>query len=207
MNKRIVYKKPCGGCGIITPLPGGRQQVLVRDAVFTKQGVLKKPAVYRAQTDSEFLRWVAEKDVPSFRHFMLINMQTGEVLESEDEAKARMKVSDLDAKPKWRITDAKNIPTDRTFRDAWTDDHPTQTVDVRMDRARDIHMNRIREKRQERFVALGFPHRLDPDLEKNLIPEEKSAELKRLRDLPQTVDLSKAETPDDLKYIWPEELS
>lgn len=90
------------------------------------------------------------------------------------------------------IRDDSEIPTDRTFRNAWTMD---LTVD--MDKAREIHMDRIRVVRDEELKRLDIETLKGVDVQK-----EKQA----LRDIPQTFDLDKAETPDELKALWPKEL-
>lgn len=96
-----------------------------------------------------------------------------------------------------RITTTDKIPLDRTFRNAWTDDNPTQTIDVVMSKARQIHMDRIRIARDKRLR----------ELDKRKYGAEFDAERQALRDLPQTFDLSGAKDPDELKALWPEELS
>lgn len=106
-----------------------------------------------------------------------------------------------------RITDTENIPSDRTFREAWHDDKPGKQIDIDMPRAKEIQIARIKEKRQEKFIEMGFPVQLDPDLEEAIIPEVTRGKLKALRDLPETFDLSSAKTPEQLKALWPEELS
>jgi hypothetical protein len=106
MNKRIIYPKDDGGVSILIPAPEARQQVLVseavteivtRDAVLDENGVevtpaydetvTVAPAVYRDETDDEFLSWIAAKDVPAGKPF--------------------------------QIVDVADIPSDRTFRNAW----------------------------------------------------------------------------------------
>ena len=106
MNQRIIYSNDDGGVSILIPVPDARQQVLVSEAVteiVTHDAVLDKdgievtpaydetvtvtPAVYREQTDSEFIEWIAAKDVPAGKQF--------------------------------QIVDVTDIPSDRTFRDAW----------------------------------------------------------------------------------------
>ena len=109
MNQRIIYQNDGGGVSILIPAPDARQQVLVSEAVteiVTHDAVLDEdgievtpaydetvtvaPAVYREQTDSEFIEWIAAKDVPA-------------------------------GKP-YKIVDVADIPTDRTFRNAWEAD-------------------------------------------------------------------------------------
>ena len=106
MNQRIIYPNDDGGVAIIIPALEARQQVLVSEAVteiVTHDAVLNEdgvevtpaydetvtvtPAVYRDQTDHEFMEWIANKDVPAGKPF--------------------------------KIVDVTDIPSDRTFRDAW----------------------------------------------------------------------------------------
>lgn len=105
-----------------------------------------------------------------------------------------------------RITHVENIPTDRYFRDAWTDDNDTETVDIHMEKARIIHMNNLRKLRDKKFLEMGFPVKLDPALEAAIIPGETREKLEALRDMPQSLDLERIKTPEDLKAIWPVEL-
>lgn len=113
---------------------------------------------------------------------------------------------DVPARLPFRITHINNLPKDRYFRGAWTDDNSTETVDVHMDKARQIHLEKIRFIRTTKFKELGFPVQLDTDLEKAIIPENTRNKLQALRDIPQNLDLSIATTPEELKSIWPEEL-
>jgi hypothetical protein len=106
MNQRIIYPNDDGGVSIVIPAIEAKQQVLVSEAVteiVTHDAVLDEdgkeitsaydetvtvtPAVYREQTDNEFIEWVANKDVPTGKPF--------------------------------KIVDVSDIPTDRTFRNAW----------------------------------------------------------------------------------------
>lgn len=106
MNKRIIYPNDEGGVSIVIPAPEARQQVLVSEAIteiITHDAVLDEdgievtpaydetvtvtPAIYRHQTDDEFIQWIANKDVPVGKPF--------------------------------QIVDVSDIPSDRTFRDAW----------------------------------------------------------------------------------------
>ena len=100
MNKRIIYPTDDSGVAIIIPAPEARKQVLVSEAVTEtvivpatedapehEQTNIITPAVYRDETDEEFLQWIAAKDVPAGKTF--------------------------------QIVDVSDIPSDRTFRNAW----------------------------------------------------------------------------------------
>lgn len=101
----------------------------------------------------------------------------------------------------YRAIDPSDIPQDRTFRDAWKAD-----LSVDMEKARVIHMNRIRQARDlllaktdieaQNALLSGEPHRIETISRKKHI----------LRNIPQTFDLTKAGTPDELKALWPDEL-
>lgn len=54
----------------------------------------------------------------------------------------------------YRITDSTNIPTDYAYRDAFTDDNATDTVDVDMIKAKVIAHNKRRARREEAFTPL-----------------------------------------------------
>lgn len=101
---------------------------------------------------------------------------------------------DVPAGKEWRIVDADKIPADRTFRDAWTDDDPTETVDINMPKARDIHMQRIRTMRDIELAKLDVEQLKGSDV---------AAQKQILRDIPQTFDLSQAQTPEQLVTLWP----
>lgn len=94
----------------------------------------------------------------------------------------------------WRIAGDAEIPQDRYFRKAWEDNG---TLSVNMPKARDIHMDRIRAKRNEKLKEL--------DIE-TLKGRDVQTEKQALRDIPQTFDLTKATTPEELKALWPDEL-
>lgn len=114
MNKRIIYPTDEGGVAVIIPAPDARRQVLVSEAVYQTVIVpatddepeheaqeLVSPAVYRDETDEEFLAWIAAKDVPP----IVVYGPAGSVVSST-------------SRP-FKIADVSEIPEDRTFRAAW----------------------------------------------------------------------------------------
>jgi len=77
-------------------------------------------------------------------------------------------------------------------------------IKVNMEKARDIHMNHIRDMRNAELA------KKDVEYMKALEADDGSAatvaaEKKALRDIPQTFDLT-TDTPEDLKEKWPEGL-
>lgn len=95
----------------------------------------------------------------------------------------------------WYECDASDIPPDRTFRDAWKIEGGKPAVD--MSKARTIHMDRIRKVRDRELAKLDVEQLKGRDV---------AAQKQKLRDIPQTFDLTVAATPDELKALWPAEL-
>ena len=93
--------------------------------------------------------------------------------------------------------------SDRTFRDAWTDDGTSLQIDL--PKAQVIHMGRIRDMRNKELTALDVPFMKaledgDTDVQATI-----KAKKQALRDIPQTFDLT-TDTPEQLKEKWPEGL-
>lgn len=105
-----------------------------------------------------------------------------------------------------RIVDRANLPVDRYFRNAWTDDNNTDTVDVDMEKARNIQMTNIRKVRNEKLQALDIATMKALSLGDSEQATDIESQKQVLRDIPQTFDLSVYETPEDLKEAMPEEL-
>ena len=96
----------------------------------------------------------------------------------------------------YEIVDVASIPSDRYFRGAWRKNGVN--VDIDMPKARDIHMSKIRSIRNKELERLDIEQ-----LKGNDVAAQKQA----LRDLPDNFDLSGATTPEELKALWPNELS
>ena len=97
-----------------------------------------------------------------------------------------------------------DLPPDRAFRSAWRISANQVVVD--MPRARDLHMDKIRKARDEKFSALDAEWMKFTGQNNKQEAERVEAKRQGLRALPQTTDLSKATTPEELKAIWPDEL-
>lgn len=90
-----------------------------------------------------------------------------------------------------------DIPQDRYFRNAWRP-CPEKKIRIDMPKAREIHMEKIRRHRDKRLKELDIDTMRGIDVQ----PQKQV-----LRDIPQTFDLSTAGSPEELKALWPKELS
>lgn len=86
MNQRIIYPTDDGGVAVIIPAPEARRQVLVSEAVYEtvivpateetpeyEERRLVAEAIYRDETDDEFIAWIAAKDVPAGKPFEIVD--------------------------------------------------------------------------------------------------------------------------------------
>jgi hypothetical protein len=95
-------------------------------------------------------------------------------------------------------------PQDRSFRDAWEDNGK---LEINIVKARPIHMNYLRRLRAVKLPTLDQAY-LRADEAGNATLKQQIAQLKqKLRDIPQTYDLSTAKTPEELKAMIPTELA
>jgi hypothetical protein len=100
-----------------------------------------------------------------------------------------------------RIVSSDAIPTDRTFRNAWT--HKSGEVSVDMAKARDIHLYRIRRKRKALFRALDAEYQRADETGDPRAKAEVASRKQRLRDATKHPDIVAAKTPEQLKAVWP----
>ena len=125
----------------------------------------------------------------------IMNVQPGE---DADRAVAHWRMAAPEGYVSHATAQARDIPADRTFRNAWK---PDLTTD--MARARGIWRDRIRAARQPRLAALdiaalrAIEEKNDPRLAEIII--EKQA----LRDATNDPAIDAASTPEELRAAWP----
>jgi hypothetical protein len=106
MNLRIIYSNDDGGVSIVVPAPEARKQILVseavteivkHDAVMDENGIEIEPA----REETKVLASAVYRD------------------ETDEEFAERIAAKDIPTGKPFQIVDVSEIPTDRTFRDAW----------------------------------------------------------------------------------------
>lgn len=100
-----------------------------------------------------------------------------------------------------QIVEGDPRPQNRTFRNAWTLNG--DKIDHDMPKARSIHMDRIREARDEKLKSLDNDWMKATGQNKKAEAEAVEAKRQWLRDIPQTFDLNAA-TPEELEKLWPD---
>lgn len=119
--------------------------------------------------------------------------------ESEEEFVNRIQQKDV---PKdalaVRIVDESEVPTDRTFRNAWKSD---LTVD--MPKARDIHRDRLRQIRAPLFEPIERAQRTALVAGDALEARRLESSLQALRDVTADAAIEAARTPEELKAAIP----
>jgi len=99
----------------------------------------------------------------------------------------------------FEIVEDSYIPSDRTFRDSWK--KVGSKVEVDMEKAKEIHMERIRAIRDRELV------KSDPlvvrEIENGGNLTNIRVERQKLRDIPQDIDLGSIRDVEGLKSMWP----
>jgi len=106
MNKRIIYPNDDGGVSILIPAPEARQQVLVSEAVteiITHDAVLDEDGI---------------EVTPAYDETVTITPATYRD-QTDDEFMQWIAAKDVPAGKPFQIVDVSDIPSDRTFRNAW----------------------------------------------------------------------------------------
>jgi len=104
----------------------------------------------------------------------------------------------------YQFVDPSEIPTDRTFRDAWETNGAG--VQVNMPKARELHKTRLRELRAPKMAALDVLY-MRADEAGDTAEKQRIATLKQvLRDVTADPRIEAAQTPETLKTVTPEAL-
>lgn len=181
-NRRIVYKNADGVLCVCGPAAGARLATAIE------------------LLDGTVLRSSRPVPVDSFARIWPIEGATAVWAETEDEFVDRIVIKDIpvDATDV-HVIDATDVPSDRSFREAWTTTGNGIQVDI--DRARDIHRARIRSARDAELIKLDIAYiRADETgdtIEKNRIAAAKQL----LRDAPAYDGIASASSLDELKAL------
>ncbi len=97
------------------------------------------------------------------------------------------------------------IPSGREFREAWTDTTPEPVIDICMVKARDIHLSRIRLKRNAELAKLDIDAMKAQDTGDDVKLAQVRARKQELRDIPQTIlpNIEAAVTVEALLEVQP----
>lgn len=104
----------------------------------------------------------------------------------------------------YRVVDEADVPTDRTFRNAWTDDGKTIVHD--MVRAREIWKDKMRAARAPILASLDVQYMKADEAGDATAKKTVAAQKQALRDAPEDPAIAAAQTVDDLKKVWPSAL-
>ena len=99
-----------------------------------------------------------------------------------------------------RVVDEADIPTDRTFRNAWKD-AGSGAVTHDMEKCREIHKDRLRAYRAPQLAALDVAYMRADELGDAKEKARVAAEKQALRDITKHPAIAAATTPEELKNI------
>lgn len=104
----------------------------------------------------------------------------------------------------WREIQLGDIPTDRTFRDAWVD-QGSGAIDHDMDKAKVIQQARIERAKAGKMSDLAAQWNVESAKGNTAQANAIRSQIATVE--AATVDVSKASTPEALKALWPAELA
>lgn len=114
-----------------------------------------------------------------------VPFDTDEAIET---ARARLPADAIDP----RIVDESAVPADRTFRNAWK--QAGTTIEHDMPKARDLQEQRIKDAQRLKIRDI---------LEREALGDNVASEKASLRAVNPRALVDAAQTPDELKAVWP----
>lgn len=99
------------------------------------------------------------------------------------------------------IDDAVRLAMDRTFREAWTWATDAPVIDIDMEKAKQVHVARLREERAAILADLDVAYQRADESGDAAAKAKIAAEKQVLRDITEDPRIAAATTPDDLKKI------
>lgn len=114
---------------------------------------------------------------------------------------------DADKRPVkgWRPIDPRDVPADRTFRNALRDNGTQLAHDL--EHAKRLHRDHLRQARAPQLAALDVAYQRADESQDPIAKAQIAAAKQALRDLPASPMIDAATTVDELKAIWPKDLS
>ena len=194
--KKIIYTRFDGGLSVANPVEGAR---LAFSITVLENGRVRKLWA-GGNTGGVPL---AALPVDTILRGWPVEGASAEWAETEDQFLTRVlaKVVPDDA-VNVRICDAAEIPTDRTFRNAWEDGDGG--IKVNMLKARELHKARLRELRKPLLVALDVAYMQADEIGDIRVKVEIAVKKQALRDVTADSRIEAAQTPEELKAVLPE---
>lgn len=194
--KKIIYTHPDGGLSVIHPTVGARLAFFI---------TLADGAVLPPGANSEAAAGIPPQPVDSILRFWPVPGAVAKWAETEDQFVARIRAKDVPADAiDVQIVDESAIPTDRTFRNAWT--AGAGRVEHDMAKAREIKREQLRGLRKPKMEALDIAYMRADELGDIAGKRHIAAQKQALRDVTMDQTIDAAMTPDELKAVIPEAL-
>jgi hypothetical protein len=95
----------------------------------------------------------------------------------------------------YRIIDVSQLPSDRIFRNAWTDEYDTDTVDIHLDKAKNIKLDMLRSIRKPILDQLDISFMKSIELNNDSMKQDIINKKQALR------DITKIALPDDIDEL------
>lgn len=98
------------------------------------------------------------------------------------------------------------VPTDRSFRNAWSFNHMDKTFGHDMGKAKELHREKIRQARAPKLAELDTAYMRADEAQDPYTKSIIAAKKQKLRDFTKIVNIEQAVTVEELKTIWTADL-
>ena len=99
----------------------------------------------------------------------------------------------------WSVIDPSEIPTDRTYRNAWH--RPNDKIEHNIPIAKELHRGILRENRAVLLAQLDIEYQRADETGDTTLKQSIALKKQKLRDVTKHPDIDAAQTVDDLKLI------
>jgi hypothetical protein len=114
-----------------------------------------------------------------------------------DEISAEITAAGIEADT-WRVIDFEDLPTDRSFRNAWHDPDGKGPIQIDMERARDLHRDRLRQERVSLLADLDVAYMRADEADDAAAKRQITMRKQQLRDITVHPAIRQAGSPGEL---------
>ena len=115
-------------------------------------------------------------------------------------------IKDVPQGTTYSIVDKANIPSDRSYRNAWKFDHNQKKMDHDMAKAKEIHKEKLRVLRAPKLAALDIEYQKADEENNGQLKKQIADKKKALRDVTSDPSIEAAKNIEELKLAIPDAL-
>lgn len=103
----------------------------------------------------------------------------------------------------YKIVDVSEVPSDRTYRNAWVADLVAGKINHDMPKAKELHRQKMRDARTPLLSALDVEYQRADEANNQARKQQIAQQKQQLRDVTADPGIAAAQTVEQLKAVWP----